>query len=234
MKQDELKQDAPDKPAQRDRWHKHPALIALVPPVVTALLAAGSTLYFGRNGQLPEVLNPAPPAVTVSTTATETATVVSAGPTITVTTQPGTDPSIPTLAPGAVNIADLAVGSLAYSKEVAEINGTTYATSTATRMDLCASPTKEQRYQLSRHYSRFVTTVGVSDPSEPELKVQFRIYLDGKEVQPSVTLGKGTSRKIDIPLNNALEMRLQVIRIAANKLRCDPAGRAAWGDPVVS
>jgi hypothetical protein len=234
VKQDEQKQSDPDSPGKRDRWHKHPALVAVLPPVVTALLAAGSTIYFGRTGQLPDALNPAPPAVTVSATATETATVVSAGPTITVTTQPGTDPVSPTLAAGAANIADLAVGPRSFIPEVAEINGATYATSSTTRMDLCAGAAKEQRYQLSRHYSRFVVTAGVTDPSEPELKVQFRIYLDGKEVQPSVTLGKGTSRKIDISLNKALEMKLQVVRIASNKLRCDPDGRAAWGDPVVS
>ncbi|HEY0474414.1 MAG TPA: hypothetical protein VGD34_22240, partial [Kribbella sp.] len=65
MKQDELEQNAPESPAKRERWHKHPAFVALVPPVVTALLAAASTLYFGRTGQRPEALNPAPPAVTV-------------------------------------------------------------------------------------------------------------------------------------------------------------------------
>jgi hypothetical protein len=130
-----------------------------------------------------------------------------------------------------VNIADIAVGGAVFRQAVAEVNGISYATATIADLSRCTAR-REQRYQLSRHYSRFVATIGIVDPSAPDLKVEFRIYLDGKEAQTPVTLGKGTSHKVDLQLNKALEMRLVVIRTAGND-SCDGASRAAWGEPVV-
>ncbi|NEA37194.1 NPCBM/NEW2 domain-containing protein [Streptomyces sp. SID13031] len=229
---------APQEEKAARGWLRHPALVAGVGPLVTVIASALVTIMLGQSGQLPESLNPAPPTMTVTATSTASVTTTALGPTITETVGPsggpsssGPPPSGPPAAGQTANINDIEAGGSFFQQEVAEVNGVTYADSATTSAGRCYGK-KAQRYQLSRHYNRFVATIGISDPSAPDLKVQFRIYLDNKEVQAPITLGKGTSRKVDLQLNKALEMRLEVIPVAGNS-NCDQVSRAVWGEPVV-
>jgi hypothetical protein len=240
MDKGEIDESEPEPAPKQEKaargWHRHPAVVAVVAPLVTFLATVVATLTLGRSGQLPEALNPAPPTMTVTATSTASVTTTVPGPTITETVGPTGDPaptgtpSGPTLPGQTANINDIEAGPSNFQENVAEVNGVTYADSATTGAGRCYGK-KVQRYQLSRHYSRFVATIGISDPSAPDLKVQFRIYLDDKEAQTPITLGKGTSRKVDLQLNRALEMRLEVIPIAGD--HCDGVSRAVWGEPLV-
>ncbi|NEA35249.1 hypothetical protein [Streptomyces sp. SID13031] len=78
-----------ENPAKDDAWHRHPALLAVI-PLVGILAGAVATVLAGQNGKLPEGINPAPPATTVVALQTTTVTVTT---TQTVTETPTPDPT---------------------------------------------------------------------------------------------------------------------------------------------
>jgi NPCBM/NEW2 domain len=221
-----------DKATGADRkWHRHPAFIAIVAPVVTALLGAATTLYVGKTGQLPDALAPAPSTATVTAT--------SAGPTTTVTqsppstsTEPASNTPIPNGAGESVSISELS-STGRYIEGPVDINGTSYADGVRAAIGGCQQAVSET-WNLSRDYNKFVATVGITDTSDSDLRVQFRTYVDNTPA-PAVTLRKGESRRLDVPLKRGLELRLEAVRLPGSSTSvCSGPGSAAWGDPTVS
>jgi len=87
----QTKSDAPDQKKKDDAWHKHPALIAVIPAVFT-LIGGVLTVVLGQANMLPAAINPAPAPTTVFATRTTTAT---STVTETVTETPSPEPSAP-------------------------------------------------------------------------------------------------------------------------------------------
>ena len=207
----------------RRKWHHHPAFIAVIAPIATALLGAATTLYFGKTGQLPQALAPAPPTTTVTVTA----------PAPTVTLTPTASTPIQDGGGEFVSINEL-TSKGALVKGNVDINGTTYADGVRADVGGCRR-TLSETWNLSRDYNRFVATIGITDTSDSDLRVQFRTYVDSKSATdaPAVTLRKGESRKLDVALKSGLELRLEAVMLAGDPGLCSQPGAAAWGDPTV-
>lgn len=214
-----------------DRWHRHPVFVAGATALFTFLVGIGSTLIAGKTGNLPESLAPAPSFTTV-TTPGPTTTVP--GPTVTTTATVTITPVStldPTASPVAAKLSALPSND-GWDTGPLELNGSPYGDSVRAAMDTCRE-TQTSIWRMSRDYTKLVATVGLTDDSAPDLRLQFRAYVDGRSVLTPVTLTKGTTRKLEIPLNKGLDLKLEIAMIAGNKNTCSTQGYGVWADPTV-
>jgi hypothetical protein len=91
-------------------------------------------------------------------------------------------------------------------------------------------------YNLSRAYTTFTTTVGISDDDPAAARGTFRILVDGAEVRKG-DVASGTSTPIELNVTNALHIRLEVNNKSAAAQSCGqntPEIHTVWGDARVS
>ncbi|WP_328992341.1 NPCBM/NEW2 domain-containing protein [Kribbella sp. NBC_01245] len=216
-----------------DRWHRHPVFVGGVVALLTALIGIVSTLIAGKTGNLPEALSPTPSFTTV-TIPGPTTTV--AGPTVTTTTTATVTitpvGTIDTAAPPVAAKLTALTSNDGWEDGPLELNGSPYGDSVRSGLSTCRQ-TKTSTWRMSRDYAKLTTTVGLTDDSAPDLRVQFRAYVDGRSVLTPVNLTKGTTRKLEIPLNKGLDLKLEIAMIAGNKNTCSIQGYGVWADPTV-
>ncbi len=78
-------------------------------------------------------------------------------------------------------------------------------------------------FDLSRDWSIFRATAGVGDSSQSPVRAIFRIIVDGQTLDEH-TIALGTPVDLDIPVENALRLRLEVEPLIAGR------GVYVWGD----
>jgi hypothetical protein len=108
-----------------------------------------------------------------------------------------------------------------------DINGTSYPQN-LTFIWECSTPfEKYVEYNLGRHYERFQAVIGPGDTSTQSYR--FEIWLDGERTYSS-TLRHGQSRKIDLPLQNVLKLRVGACGLGPEQM---PSVGGVYGDPRV-
>jgi len=87
----------------------------------------------------------------------------------------------------------------------------------------------ETQFNLGRSYTRLTATVAVSDEvSGPQNTYRFLVLLDSADEPESTALvSLGDPQPIDVPLDNALRLRLTVDEL------CDSEGDVVLLDPMV-
>jgi hypothetical protein len=109
-----------------------------------------------------------------------------------------------------------------------DINGTSY-TRNLTFNNVCSGPDPTYAdYNLGRRYEKFQTVVGPGDTSTQTY--HFEIWLDG-ERKFSLTMRRGQWRKISLPVNNVLTLRVSACNMHFEPL-ADRGG--VYGEPRVT
>jgi NPCBM/NEW2 domain/Domain of unknown function (DUF1707) len=91
-------------------------------------------------------------------------------------------------------------------------------------------------YNLSRAYTTFTTTIGISDEDPAAAKGTYRVLVDGTEVRKG-EVASGTSTPIELDVTNALHIRLEVNNQSAALQSCgqnNPEVHSVWGDARLS
>ena len=114
-------------------------------------------------------------------------------------------------------------------KNSVNLSGTTFSDSLTLRVGGCRK-SAEISYSLNGEWRRFKTTVGVTSDSKPGTEINFRLFVDDKQVGSEYHTTKFKSVPIDIDVSNALELRLRMTFVKGDMDLCSNAGYAAWGD----
>ena len=114
-----------------------------------------------------------------------------------------------------------------YDQGPQDINGTPYPQNLTFAWE-CSSPhEKYADYNLGRHYERFQAVIGPGDTSTQSY--HFEIWRDGERAY-SATLRHGQSRKINLPVQDVLTLRVGACGIEPEQM----ANRGGvYGDPRV-
>jgi hypothetical protein len=120
-----------------------------------------------------------------------------------------------------------------YARETASSNGVTYTHALVGSAGCQSTAESWVDYDLSRDYTRFTTTVGLSDSSSAESAVSFTIYLDNEPIAEG-DLRLGSSVPVDVDVTDGLRMRLEMVDPNAPNQSCGFENIESWivfGDP---
>jgi NPCBM/NEW2 domain len=112
------------------------------------------------------------------------------------------------------------------NRDVAHINGQSYAHSQAAQFCF-GSHERKWGYTLERGYTRLRATVGLSDNSAARTVVNFEILADGHSVFAK-EMQRGQAATIDLPVQNILTVTL-VSTLLSDEGSCGRA-TAEWGE----
>ena len=90
-------------------------------------------------------------------------------------------------------------------------------------------------YNLSRAYTKFATTVGISDQDPSSAQGSYRVLVDGVEVTKG-DVSSGTSKHIELNVTGALHIRLQITNKTAAGDCTDKSVpvHTVWGNALAS
>jgi hypothetical protein len=109
------------------------------------------------------------------------------------------------------------------------VNGTTYARSVAFPAP-CGQYPEEVDFVLSRRFSTLVATIGLSDDSGADARVQFDVVADGVRVGGPYELTIGEQEDIRLALGNPVRLRLTATNVGGCNDYFVENGIAVWGD----
>ena len=195
---------------------RHPVIVSAVIAAAGAIIAA--FIQFG----LPPLLKAGPessPTPSMNTPSPESDS-----------NQPASPTNIPPVPGASVFLSELEpISETTPDKNSVNLSGTTFSDSLTLRVGGCRK-SGEIAYSLNREWRRFKTTVGVTSDSKPGAEVDFRLFVDDKQVGPEYQTTKFKSAPIDIDVSNALELKLRMTFVKGDMGLCSNAGYAAWGD----
>lgn len=87
-------------------------------------------------------------------------------------------------------------------------------------------------YDISRKWSTFTTTVGLSDDSPADATATYTLIADTKPIATG-PLTLGTATPIHLPITNVLRLRLQINNPESSSTKCRGRTSIIWGDPTL-
>lgn len=109
-----------------------------------------------------------------------------------------------------------------------EINGTLYTQNVTFGYECASNYDTYADYNLGRHYERFQAVIGPGDTTTQSY--HFEIWRDSERAY-SATLRHGQSRKIDLPINNVLRLRVSACATGSQLIGM---WGGVYGDPRVT
>jgi hypothetical protein len=206
------------------------ALRVAVSLTVTVTAAIGGAKYAqsGEDKAADPVAHEKPSTTTTTEATTTTSTTE---PDTTSTSEDTTDATSPTV--GSVVTLDQvdAVDREGYpgirAFPQARTNGRAYPHALAAGAS-CGGADSWADYDLSRDWSRFTTTVGISDDSPAQSAATFKVFLDGKQVATGdLVLGRPT--QLDLDVSQKLRLRLEMLNTTCGR----PYAQRSSGEAIV-
>ena len=201
------------------------ALIGAAAVIIAALITGAFLIYVNRSdsdGSRTTTTSSQPPTSQTSHPST----------TFTRSSAPTTTPSVAAQS-GSLFLADLDPSEGTPAAGPVDINGTTYPHSLNYRIGGCQTE-GAVTYTVGRKWSQLTMTVGLRDKSNADAVVQFEVYADGQRIYNSGDVSYGQERHVDVPISDALDIKLAYIFVRGDMGLCSNAGYAAWGDPTLS
>jgi len=223
-------------PVPRSRRYRRPAaaLAAVVAAVVISACGGGGTASAGQA-----IKNPSGPAPVTSSDSPDLGAASASAPAPSAGAPSGPAPSGPALSgsdPGVsgsqgptsqyLQAMNPVAGSGDLSTGSAEVNGKYYANSVFLSVD--PGPANVS-YNLGRQWRQLDTTVGLSDDSPENEKVQFQIIADDRIIYNGV-LELGQSKKLSLNVTNVL--RLELVATLASPSAGET--NAVWGNAEIT
>lgn len=113
------------------------------------------------------------------------------------------------------------------------VNGVAYANSVAREFGGCTQ-TVNYGYDIGRNWSRFQTTVGISDNSRSDSVVQYEFYGDGRKLGTTITSRLGTATPVNLDVSGVLRLELRATFVEGDKGLCSKPGNWVWGNARIT